>query len=83
MRLPSGLRGRCCRRAATAKALFPILWLHTMCLKALATDGTAALHAQHVNAGYRDLLEALGLGSRAARAARVDRLYHFLPQHLA
>ena len=61
------------------EALFPILWLHTMCLKALATDGTAALHAQHT-AGYRELLEALGLGSRAALAARVDRLYHFLPQ---
>ena len=61
------------------EALFPILWLHTMCIKALATDGTAALHAQHA-AGYRELLEALGLGSRAALAARVDRLYHFLPQ---
>ena len=60
-------------------ALFPILWLHTMCIKVLATDGTAALHAQHA-AAYRELLEALGIGSRAALAARVDRLYDFLPQ---
>ena len=61
------------------EALFPILGLHTMCIKALATDGTAALHAQHA-AAYRELLEALGIGSRTTRAARVDRLYDFLPQ---
>ena len=61
------------------EALFPILWLHTMCIKALATDGTAALHAQHA-AGYRELIEALGIGSRTALAASVDRLYECLPQ---
>ena len=50
-----------------------------MCIKVLATDGTAALHAQHAVA-YRELLEALGIGSRTALAASAERLYDFLPQ---
>ena len=67
------------QKGSHREALFPILWLHTMCIKALATDGGAALHAQYAD-GYRELLEALGLGSREALAARVERLYDFLPQ---
>ena len=67
------------QKGSHREALFPILWLHTMCIKALATDGAAALHAQYAD-GYRELLDALGLGSREALAARVDRLYDFLPQ---
>ena len=67
------------QRGSYREALFPILWLHTMCIKALATDGSAALHAQHAVA-YRELLEALGIGSRTALAASAERLYDFLPQ---
>ena len=42
-----------------------------------APDGSAALHAQRAVA-YRELLDALGIGSQTARAASVDRLYDFL-----